>query len=89
VNVCTDENYADNGTARFYVFSFVVEGTTEKALQFKSIYNKNLCVVEQKMYFSTLHRGSINIKSINLIDIIFVKKFFSGDLFRAAPYSLN
>jgi len=65
VNVCTDENYADNGKAHFYVFSFVVEGTTEKVLQFKSIYNKNLCVVEQKLYFSTLHRGSINIKSIN------------------------
>jgi hypothetical protein len=38
-----------------FVFSFIVEGSTEKVLQFlmpfKSIYNKNLCVIEQKMYF--------------------------------------
>jgi hypothetical protein len=40
-----------NGTARF----LIVEGTTKKLLQiivpFKSIYNKKLGFVEQKMYF--------------------------------------
>jgi hypothetical protein len=39
----------------FLAFSFTIEGSTEKVLQFimpfKSIYSKNLCVIEQKMYF--------------------------------------
>jgi hypothetical protein len=41
-----------NGTARFFTFSLVIEGTTEKVLQFKmpvsSIYNQNLGFIEQK-----------------------------------------
>jgi hypothetical protein len=35
-----------------FVFSFIIEGTTKKVLQFlMSIYNKNLSFIEQKMYF--------------------------------------
>ncbi len=44
-----------NGTAHFFAFSFIIEGTTEKVLQFmmqlKSIYNRNFGFIEQKMYF--------------------------------------
>ncbi len=44
-----------NGTARFFAFSIIKEGTTEKALQFimplKSLYKQNLGLIEQKMYF--------------------------------------
>jgi hypothetical protein len=32
---------------------------------FGSIYNKNLCIIEEKMYSRTIHRGSRDIKSIN------------------------
>jgi hypothetical protein len=43
------------GTGRFFAFSLITEGTTEKALQFtmplKSINSENLCFDEQKMYF--------------------------------------
>ncbi len=39
----------------FVAFSFFIEGTTEKVLQFimslKSIYNINFGFIEQKMYF--------------------------------------
>jgi hypothetical protein len=39
----------------FFALSLIIVGTTEKVLQFimplKSIYNKNLGFVEQKMYF--------------------------------------
>ncbi len=38
-----------------FAFSIIVEGTTEKVMQFvmplKSIYNKNLGFIEQEMYF--------------------------------------
>ncbi len=44
-----------NGTARIFAFSFIIEVTTEKVLQFmmplKSIYNRNFGFIEQKMYF--------------------------------------
>jgi hypothetical protein len=70
-----------------FVFLLITEGTTEKVLQYimplKSIYNKNLGFVDIFEH----NRGVQTIKSL-LIDIIFVMKFFSGDLFRAAPYSL-
>ncbi len=40
---------------RFFAFSLIIEGTTEKVLQFmmtfKSIYNRNFGFTEQKMYF--------------------------------------
>ncbi len=56
----------------FFTFSMIVEGATENVLQFKmpveSIYNKNLEVVEQKMFLlntTERQRGSNNKKSIN------------------------
>jgi hypothetical protein len=43
----------DNGTAHIFAFLYIIEGITENALQFtmplESIYNENLCFVEQKM----------------------------------------
>jgi hypothetical protein len=46
---------ARNGTAHFFAFSLIIEGATEKMLQFimpvKSIYNKNLGFTGQKMFF--------------------------------------
>ncbi len=44
----------------------------------KTIYNQNLCFIEQKMYFWTPHRGS---KTLSW-------KYFSDNLFRAAPFRL-
>ncbi len=53
----------------FLYFYLIIEGTTEKVLQvimpLKSIYNKNLGFIEQKMYYWTLQRGSDNKKSYN------------------------
>ncbi len=75
--------------SKFFAFSLIIEGTTEKVLQFvmpiKSIYNQNLGFIEQKMYFWTQQRG-LN-KNI-FIDIIFDMKIFSCVLFWAAPYRL-
>ncbi len=63
----------------FFSFSLIIEGTTEKGLQFitplKSIYNKNLGLIEQKMYFSTLQRGSNKKKYINSLYFRHGKKF--------------
>ncbi len=62
-----------------FAFSFIIEGTAEKVLQFimplKSIYNKNLGFVEQKRYFWTLQRGSNKYKSINWHYFCHEKKF--------------
>jgi hypothetical protein len=48
-----------------FSFSLTIEGTTEKVFQiivpFKSIYNKKLGFVEQKMYFEQF-RGSKGIE---------------------------
>jgi hypothetical protein len=48
-----------------FAFSLVIEGTTEKVLQFmmpvKSIYNKNLGFIEQKKIFEH-HREALIIK---------------------------
>ncbi len=52
----------------------------------QSIYSKNLCFDEQNMYFEH-YIEVLTIKRL-LIGIMFVKIFFSGDLFRAALYSL-
>ncbi len=53
----------------FFSFWLIIEGATGKALQFimqlKSIYNKNIAFIEQKMLFWTLQRGSNKKKSIN------------------------
>jgi hypothetical protein len=40
----------------FIAFWLIIEGDTEKVLQLKSIYNKNIGFIEQKMYFWTLQR---------------------------------
>jgi hypothetical protein len=52
-----------------FAFSLIIEGTTEKALQFimplMTIYKQNFGSVEQKMYLWTLQRVSNNKKSIN------------------------
>jgi hypothetical protein len=73
-----------------FTFSLISEGATEKALQLimplKSIYNQNLGFIEQKMDFRTLQRGSNN-KNL-LIENISSRKYFSVDLYRAAPYRL-
>ncbi len=79
-----------NGRAHFFAFSLIIEGTTEKVLQFimpqKSISDQNLGFIVQIMYFWTLRRASNNEQL--LIFIIFVLKYFSDDLFIAAPYRL-
>jgi hypothetical protein len=45
----------DEKVFKFFAIPFIIEGTTEKVLQFvmplKSIYNKHLGFIEQKMYF--------------------------------------
>ena len=42
-------------TPRFLKFALMIEGATEKMLQFtmplKSIYNRNVGFIEQKIYF--------------------------------------
>jgi hypothetical protein len=52
-----------------FAFWLIIEGTTEKVLQFiiqfKSIYNKKNCFIEQRMYFWTLQRGLFKKKFIN------------------------
>ncbi len=57
--------HSNNGTAHFFAFLLVIEGTTEKVLQFmmqvKSIYNKNLGFIEQKNVFE-YHREALIIK---------------------------
>ncbi len=44
-----------NGTARFFAFSILIEGTTEKVLEFimilKSIYNINLVSLNKNVFF--------------------------------------
>ncbi len=51
-------------TPRFFKFALMIEGTTEKMLQFtmplKSIYNQNIGFIEKEMYFATRQRGSNN-----------------------------
>jgi hypothetical protein len=70
-----------------FAFWLVIEGTTETVLQLlmqlKSIYNKNLGFVGQKLYFWTLQRGS-NKKKL-LIDILFCRDMFSPMTFSELP----
>ncbi len=59
-----------------FAFSLIIEGTTEKVLQFKmplkSIYNRNFGFVEQKMNFE--HYREFQARKTQLIDIIFATK---------------
>jgi hypothetical protein len=69
---------SSNETARFFAFSLIIEGTTEKVLQFimplKSICNQNLGFIEQIMYFE--HYREVQTRTNLLIVIIFVMKIF-------------
>jgi hypothetical protein len=62
----------------FLAFSWIIEATTEKVLQFtmpfKSIYSKNIGLIEQKMFFE--HYGEVQTIKNLLIDIIFDTFFF-------------
>ncbi len=73
----------------FFAFTSIIEGTTEKALQFimplKSIYNRNFGFIEQKMYFWTLQRVPSKKNCINWHYFSHEKKI-TVHLFRAAPY---
>ncbi len=57
----------------FFAFSLIIEGTTEKKLQFimplKSIYNRNFGFIEQKMNFEQYRE--FQARNTQLIDIIF------------------
>ncbi len=79
-----------NGTARFFAFSLIIDGITNKVFQFimplKPIYNRNFGFIEQKIYFE--HYRQFQARNTLLIDIIFAMKKISVDLFRAAPYML-
>ncbi len=56
-----------NGT--FFAFSSIIEGATEKVLQFmmtlKSIYNRNFGLIEQKVYFMNNRESLSKANSIN------------------------
>jgi hypothetical protein len=73
-----------------FAFSFIIQGTTEKVLQFimplKSIYEKNLVLLNKKCIFELYREVQT---SINLLfDTFFAMKKVSDDLFRADPYRL-
>jgi hypothetical protein len=67
-----------NGTARFFAFGLIIEGATEKVLQFimqlKSVYNKNLGFIEQKLFFFNTAEVQIRKKFIDW-------HFFCHDIF--------
>ncbi len=75
---------------KFFEFSLIIEGTTEKVLQFimrlLSIYNKNLSFIEHKCIFE--HYREVQTIKTPLTEIIFVTEKISEDLFRAAPFML-
>jgi hypothetical protein len=54
-NSCILYNRNLQWNSTFYAFWLIIEGATEKGLQFKmqlkSIYNKTLVLIEQKFYF--------------------------------------
>jgi hypothetical protein len=58
-----------NGTGRFFAFLSIIEGTTEKVLQFimplKSIYNRNFGFIEQKCIFLNTTESFSKANSIN------------------------
>ncbi len=73
----------------FFAFWLIIEGTTEKVLQFtlqlKSIYNPNLGFIAQKCIFE--HYREVQTRWSLFIDI-FDMKYFSNDLSKAAFYRL-
>jgi hypothetical protein len=60
------------GTARFFAFSLIIEGTTEKVLQFlmpiMSIFYQNLGFNEKKCLFE--HNREVQTIKNQLIDIV-------------------
>jgi hypothetical protein len=79
-----------NGTANFFAFSLIIEGTTEKVLQFKmllkAICNRNFGFIEQtKLFLKTTE----SFKQEKLYELTsFSPQNISVDLFRVAPYML-
>ena len=68
-----------NQTAHLFTFSLIIDGATEKVLQFmmplKSIRNKNFGFMEQKCIFDNYSK--VVTRKILFFDIIFVvKKLF-------------
>jgi hypothetical protein len=72
------KNVLLNGTARFFAFSLIIEGTTEKVLQFSmlilSILNQNLGFDEKMCNFG--HYTEVQTIKNQLIDIDLVMKIF-------------
>jgi hypothetical protein len=76
----------------FFAFSLIIEGTTEKVLQFlmplELIYSRNFGFIEQKNVFLNPTESFKQEKL--LFDIIFTILFKkSVDLLRGAPYMLT
>jgi len=69
---------ATQWNSTFFYFSLIIEGTTERVLQFimpiRSIYNQNIGFIEQILFFE-LYRRVQTMRNL-LIDIIFVMKIF-------------
>jgi hypothetical protein len=69
-----------------FAFSLIIEGTTEKVLQFvkphMSIFTETLVSLNKKCIFE--HYREFQARKALLIDIIFAMKKKSVDLFRAA-----
>ncbi len=63
----------------FFAFSLIIEGTTEKVLQFKIplklIYNQTLALLNKKCIFEHKQRSSNNEKAINWHDFCYEKNF--------------
>jgi hypothetical protein len=68
----------NNGTAHFFAFSMIIEGTTEKVLQFSmlimSIFNQNLGFTEKVCIFQ--HCREVQKTKNQLFDIDLVIKIF-------------
>ncbi len=88
--MCLISQSVCNGIACFFAFSLIIEGTTEKVLQFKmplkSIYNRNFGFNEQQCIFE--HYGEFQARKSILIDIIFAIKKFQLTFSQLSPICL-
>jgi hypothetical protein len=79
-----------NGTVCFFAFSLIIEGTTEKVLQFimplESVYNRNFGFIEQKLNFE--HYREFQARKTQLIDIIFAMKKYITTFLELPPICL-
>jgi hypothetical protein len=57
----------------FFAFSLIIEGTTEKVMPLKLIYNRNFGFIEQKKCIFE-HYREFQARKTLLIDIIFATK---------------